>query len=175
MNFTWVIMSARTFVNECLQRPRRQNNHAVSFKLQPFAALPIAQLLVCAFAGRPYHLADFMLGDAYLIWHFVGRWAPIEMQKHFCKTIGQTQKYDIFNLFARPPQARTQYFNQPHGNVRVLAQQSNEIATFDDHKLAAFDDDSIGGARSLIKKSNLTKDIARNHQIKYSIASLFGR
>lgn len=87
------------------------------------------------------------------------------MQKNFCETIGQAEKYDVLDLFACSPQPRTQYFNQPHGNFRVLAKQSNEIATFDDHKLTAFDHDGIGGTRTPIKKSNLTKNIAGNNQI----------
>ncbi len=98
----------------------------------------------------------------------------MELQEHFRKPMRHTKKNDVFYLFACPAQAGAQYFNQPHGNARMLSQQLDEIAPFDDHDLTAFGDDRIRGARTLIEKSNFTEDIAWRDQVEYSVVSLFG-
>jgi len=92
---------ARAFGNEALQCLRCQDDYATSLELQPFATLPITQLLVRTFARGSYHLANVVLRDANLIGCIAGRRTPIEMHEDFRKPVRQAEEGNVFDLFAR--------------------------------------------------------------------------
>src|SRR5262245_32218185 len=84
----------------------RVDHKPSTFELEPLLALPGLQLLVCAFARHPDHLADFALGYLDLVSRRgLGR-RPVKMQQDLGKAIWQAEEDDVFDLLAGSAQAR---------------------------------------------------------------------
>src|SRR5215831_13317622 len=86
--------------------------------------------------------------------------------------MGQAEKNDVFDLFARFSQAPAKEHDQPDRNFGVILEQRDKISPFDDHQFAVINGDGVGGPLPTIEKGYFAEQLAGHHQIEYRVLSL---
>ena len=76
------------------------------------------------------------------------------------------------DLLGCAAQARAQNFNDLDGQIRMAAQERNEVPALDYHQLAVRHGGGVGGARMAVKQRDFPEDVTLAHDTEHDLATI---